>query len=604
MITATPDTSTATRRTERPWNKPGVRLLISDMVETLSAAELVTAATAPDDTELRRAAQKHIAATASLRVARVVLGAVAKDKIAVIGEIGGKDGVPAAVLPIVLAALGRPKPDELRQVLEKIRHHRARELGVVVTHAVGDFVRAVAVDAPVRDVLSMLDWAAGDALDDGDHVRPFVAAAVAALERVPASGLDELRFATGMTELFALGGAEAAALFDRWLTAPASGEMTLRRMFDAHDKRQRSGADRKVVDWLADVWARTADRDGLSRCLAIATSQHGSITGRAWFVDWGWNRFVAHPDERAALYRGFAPWRDDLIERRNAMPRRDRPGGASAVDHLAVWGPLDLDRLREVIEEAVRLAADADWVGLVETVFAIAEGAKRDRDARMSGLVGACRLGQLLCNRVRDDNAPPALDPALDRFVALAQGAIDELRADGLELDRLIASRIDDLETSIRLGLEARAKRIAAAERDAQRAEEQRKREDDQRRREDDQRRAAEEQQRRQAELAAALAAAPPPPARPAGPGLTALPQLELSPIDREPFFTGALPTLLDYARFMVRMRVVGDAMAVMRDHGLDPMAFSTVAQAWSQLIAGRPELAQRFGALMMAPWT
>lgn len=573
------------------------------MVEQMSAADLVSAASAPDDSDLRRAAQKRIAATASLRVARVVIGSSTKDKLAVIREIGGKDGVPAAVLPFVLASIGTPTGDELRSAYDQIRRHRARELGVVVTHAVGDFVRATALDAPPRDVLTMLDWAAGDDLDDGDHIRPFVAAAVAVLDRVPATGLDEYRFATGMTQFFALAGAEGSALLDRWLAAPATGELVLRRMFDAHDKRQKSGGpDRRVVDWLADVWVRTTDRDVLSGALAIATSQHGSITGRDWFVDWGWARFVAHPDERAALYRAFAPWRDDLIARRNAMPRRERPGGASAVDHLAVWGPLDLDRWTEVIEEAARLATVDDWRGLVDTAFAIAKAAPRDQ--RMAGLVGACRIGQLLTNRVREADAPPALDPAVDAYAAHATAVIGALRDDGLELDRLVANRIEDLETSTRLSLEARAKRIAAAEREAQRAEDQRRREEEQRRREDDQRRAAEEQQRRQAELAAALAAAPAPPPPPAGPSLTALPQLELTPVDREPFFTGALPTLVDYARFMVRMRMVGDAMAVMRDHGLDPLTFSTVAQAWSQLIARRQDLAARFGAMMMAPWT
>jgi hypothetical protein len=474
----------------------------------------------------------------------------------------------------------------------------------VVTEAVGVFVRATARDAEPRDVLDMVAWATGDELDDGDHVRPFVAAAAAVLERVPPSGLDELRFATGMTELLAIGGAELAPLLDRWLASPATAELVMRRMFDAHGVMQRRAADRRVVEWLAALWARTADKPALARAVGIATSQNGGISGREWFVDWAWSRFVAQPDERAAIHTAFASWWDDLVERRNALPRRERPGGASAVEHLRVWGAIDLGRWSAVIEEAARLAPVEEWASLVDAVFEIARAATGED--RMNGLVGACRIGHLVTNRVRDRDAPTTgLDPAVDRLVDNGRAVIAELRADGLEIDALVASRIEDLETSIRLSLEARERRVESERRATEREAEQRRREEEQRRREDDQRRAQEEAQRRQAELAAALAAAPPPPqpARPAGPGLYSMPITEITAIDRQPFFTGALPTLIDYARFMVRMRVVGDAMKVMAEHGLDPMGFSAVAQGWSQLIAQRPDVGQRFGALMMCSW-
>jgi hypothetical protein len=569
-------------------------------IDRLPPDQLFAAASAADDSDARRAAQRRIAALSSLRVARVVLGPSIADKLALLDEVGKSGGVPPTALPVVLAALGAPKRDDLRRALDRLRRERASVYGVVVTEAIGAFVRAIALDAEPRDVLAMVEWAAGDQLDDGDHVRPFVAAAVAVLERVPASGLDELRFASGMTELLAIGGAELAPLLDRWLAAPATGELAMRRMFDAHGVLQRRGADRRIVDWLAATWARTADKAALATSLGVATSQNGGIAARAWFVDWAWSRFVAHPDERAAIHRAFASWWDEVIERRNALPRRDRPGGASAVDHLRVWGAIDLGRWSAVIEEAARLAPVDEWAALVDAVFDIARAARGED--RMNGLVGACRIGHLVTNRVRERDAPIGLDPAVDQLVAHGRAVIDELRADGLEIDSLVASRIDDLETSIRLSLEARDKRVEAERRAAERAEEQRRRDEDQRRREEDQRRAQEEAQRRQAELAAALATSRPAPP-PAAPSMFSMPRTEITSIDREPFFTGALPTLIDYARFMIRMRQVGDAMAVMAEHGLDPMQFSAVAQAWTQLITQRPELGQRFGALMMVAW-
>jgi len=566
----------------------------------LSPAALLAMATADTDPDMRRAAQKQIVALSSLRVARVLTGAAAADKLKLLDELGKTPDLTVAVLPLVLAAIGRPTGADLERVLRKVRNHKARELGTSVVREVGSFMNLVAADAGPREVLYMLDWVSGDDLEDGDPVRPFIVAAITALGTISGTALDEWRFATGMTQLFGVGGEVAEPLFDRWLTEPHTAELVLRRMFDVHGLRVRKGADRRFVDWIAAVWTRTADRSVLAPALGIATSQNRSIEGKATIFDWAWSRFVAHPDERAQLYQAFESWREDFIARRNATERASRPGGTSAVDHLRVWGPLDLRRMPEVIEEAARLATPGDWPALVDEVFAIANALRGPED-RMSGLVAICRLGHEVRNRVDDDGAPPELETAVNRFVLHGNDVVDALKAEGLQVDSLVASRIEDIETSIRLALRPREQR-ANADRDAreraEREREQRAREEEIRLMVEQQRHAAEEAQRRQQEMLAALQGG-----ASNAPSGTSQPKIEIESVDREPFFGAPLPTLIDYTRFMVRVRHGGDVMAVMAEHCLDPMAFSTVAAAWTQLITKRPDLAARFGALMAATW-
>ncbi len=568
----------------------------------LSPSALLAMASADPDPDMRRAAQKQIVSLSSLRVTRVLTGNVAADKLKLLDEIGTSPDMTLAVLPLVLAALGRPSGADLERVLRKIRNYKSRELEPSVLREVGSFLNLVAAEAGPREVLYMLEWVSGEQLEDGEQVRPFVVAAITALGTISGKALDEWRFATGMTQLFAVGGEIAQPLFDRWLGEPHTAELVLRRMFDVHGQRMRSGPDRRFIDCLAALWTRTTDRRVLVPALAIATSQNRSIDGKEAIFDWVWSRFVAHPDERIQVYQAFESWREDFITRRNATERSARPGGASAVDHLRVWGVLDLRRMPEVIDEAARLASPAEWPALVDEVFAIATNLTGED--WMSGLVAMCRIGQELRNRIDDRDAPPELEVAADRLVTHATDVIAALKAEGLTIDSLVASRIEDLETSVRLVLEPRRRRAereedsrARAAREAQQERDRQQRENEVRAMVEEQRRATAEAQKRQQEILAAMQGGGP------APGPSSLPAILIESLDHDRFFEGPFPTLIDYTRFMVRVRHGGDVMAVMAEHGLDPLAFSTVAQAWTQLITKRPDLAARFGVLMSAAW-
>ncbi len=573
----------------------------------LSPAALLAAAINDPDPETRRAAQKQIVALGSLRVARVVTGSVVADKLKLLDELCKQSDVPAQILPVLLASIGRPSSDDLDKVLRKIRHHKSTDLGASVTRAVGELVELVATDAGPREVLYMLDWASGEDCEDGAHVRPFVAAAIRVFSSISGTALDEWRFATGMTQLFAVGGDDAEGMLDHWLAEPHTAELVLRRMFDVHAQRSRKGNDRRLIDWLSALWTRTTDRRVLAPALGIATSQNRSIAGKEVLFGWAWSRFVDHPEERAQIYQAFESWRDDFITRRNATERASRPGGKSAIDHVRVWGPLDLGRMPQVIEESARLAAPADWPALVDEVFAISTALRGEE--RMSGLVALCRLGHEVRSRVENDDAPAELEVAVDRFVLHGKRVIADLVAEGLTIDSLVQSRIEDLETSMRLALRPREQRAqrdredrADAERDAQRERERMAREEEIRLMVEQQRRVADEAQReaqrRQQEMLAALQGG-----ASNVPSRTSQPNIDVESIDREPFFGPPLATMIDYVRFMVRVRFGGDVMAVMAEQGLDPLAFSTCSQAWTQLITKRPDLAARFGALLGATW-
>jgi hypothetical protein len=74
------------------------------------------------------------------------------------------------------------------------------------------------------------------------------------------------------------------------------------------------------------------------------------------------------------------------------------------------------------------------------------------------------------------------------------------------------------------------------------------------------------------------------------------------SPVDGMDFEalcpTLPLINLVDYTRVLVRLSRGGNPLTVFPEHGLDP-----TSQQFSTLFATRPELAQRFAALMSATW-
>jgi hypothetical protein len=309
------------------------------------------------------------------------------------------------------------------------------------------------------------------------------------------------------------------------------------------------------------------------------------MRGRAEIADAGWRRFCAHEGERRDLYTAFEPWRDDWIELRNAMPADRRPGGTSAVAHLRLWAGLDIEQLSATVDEAARLARDADWPELVDAAFDLAEAAPHAQ--RLHALAGACRMAYEVMNRVRDDarsSLPAGLGAASARLVARAAAIAGRLRDSGAVLDQIVANRVEDFETCIRLIAEANERRAADAAHEAERAARARP---------------------PVAPTPPTPLLAPPAPPPPTAPTAAALPAIDPDPIDAEIFFpTLPAPSLLSYARLFKRL-TSGDPEIVqsLAADGVPLEMIAVINQTWSTLFASRIDLAMRFSRLIAAPW-
>lgn len=516
-------------------------------------------------------ARRVLVERSSLRVARAILGGKAADRYEALRDLANGDGPAPAIGPLLAAIV--EDDGEARRAAELVHRGRADRWGPAERAAIGRFAARGGARLGPEHALELLGWAARFPDDCGEFVR----GAVAALADVADDAWQPIIWRAGFEALVVR---ERDAIV-AWSAAPASARAVALALLSAHARKRESS-----VPALDAIWARTARRDVWAAALGDAIRQNSGMSGRAEIAAWGWQRFCAEDGERAALYAVFVAWRDEWMELRNAMPVEQRPGGASAVAHLLLWGGLDIERLSATIEEAARLARDPDWAGLVDAAFDLAEAAPAA--LRRHALGGACKIGHEVSNRARDSGAPSSgIEAASDRFLARAGALAQRLRSDGAVIDPIVANRAEDLETDARLIREARERRAASAAAAAERA-------------------AAAEAQRaalraaeaaRQAAEAARLAAAAELLHHAAQPGI------DLEPIDREIFFS-SLParSLLDYARLFKRM-TSGDPMPALAAEGVTLEMMGVISQTWTALFARRTDLALRFSQLITAPW-
>ncbi len=526
-------------------------------------------------------ARTTISQRASLRTARVILGDSAADRFSALRDLARADG-PAPGLGVLLAAIGRDGEAALRQAAEIAYRASTDRWGVDERDAIERFAAAHGTSLGAELAVELVEWAARH---PGEHagVRAGAAAALAAAE--PA-GLEQVRWRTGF-ELFVAGGGE---LVERWSASPMLGPLIARALLSVHARRRTPGAG-SVVPVLDAIWTRTSNRSTWAASLAEATAQQRGMSGRDEVATWGWDRFCAQPSERIDLYAAFRPWRDQFIELRNAMPGATRPAGASAIEHLALWGGLDPEQLSSSVDEATRLAGDRDWAELVDVTFDLA--ARAPLALRWHALAGACRIAHAVTNAAREDQPSPGIEAAADRMIARSEAVCTALRGEGALLDQIVANRVEDLETDVRLIREARERVRERTDDAARRADDQRRQLESanaaRRQAEEAQRRAEEARQLAEAQLRAHLATQP---------------ALLADPIDDELFFS-ALPagrTLGEYARLFRRLTQEPNAVQSLAAEGVPLEMIGVINQTWSQLFAQRPQLALRFSALISAP--
>ncbi|HEY4242437.1 MAG TPA: hypothetical protein VGM88_21615 [Kofleriaceae bacterium] len=509
-------------------------------------------------------ARKTLVAAAGLKGARAVLG-TPKEHDAGLRELVDDRG-PAPALAYYLAST-----DDAPRTSERVRRARVDRWGPAERDAIARFVALHGARLGAEEAVEQIELLA--TYPDGVALATASDGAWEALAETSLEADEHVRlqWQPGFQILLAAVRAPVPPALLRWIARPVPAKIVARALFASRER----GSVMAAIDAM---WAAAQRQDVFADAIADATSQSRGMAGRDELVAWSWARFCARPAERVLLYRAFRPWRDLWIEQRNQMPREVRPGGESAIAHLLLWGSLDLEKLSETVDEAVRLALPGDWVGLVDAAMDLATAPPRE--LQLHALAGACRMSFEVRNRAMDGDA--AIEPAATRYLARADALTSSLRSRGI-LDQWIANRVTDLEDSARMIREAREKRAGRereiAEREQQRLE--RERQQEAQRRETEARIAE-----AKAEAAARMAlfsAMPRPP----------------HPIDHELFFP-QLPvaSVYAYAR-MFKMLQKPNGMQSLAAEGVSPEMLAAVTTAWSSLFATRPELAQRFSTLL-----
>ena len=604
------------------------------------------------DPVAKRAAQLRLAKSGSLGIMRVLLDGTVEEKLTLLRDIERNGGLTPQQLPMLLRAVSGMSDREHQAVCRLLRRRKPSEyLGEDIVR-IATYAATMHVTDPTvlrQERLELLSWAVGAPSDaqcrtDSTEITDLIKAVAQSLRSVSPSELRSLMFHDGLSQFLLLAEPNASTtidIFDHWILDAAMGALLMRRLLDVHDARARQLADARCLHHIIAIWERGAHRAAVVEHLGSATENHRHLANRTELVDWMWARFCALPNERAELYQAFAGWRDDILELRNQMPRQQRPGGESAAAHVQLWGGLDLEQITSVLEEAESMANDDDWLPLTEAAFGlIRQPLPRQQ---IMALVGVCKLGHHLFNKWRHGEAAPGLCRAVERFEQHGQQLAAEMKRDGM-LDGDFKRMLGNLTELLQLCTNCREEQAERQAEIDEREREQRERANQREAQQADITRqiaAAHEQARLQqqemmamqariqADIAAQIAAqqaaaqqalaqataaaaattavqANTSPAATSGPavlGRWAMPN-PIEAIDFEAVFpTLTLMNLVDYSRVLVRLSRGGNPLTVFPEHGLDAVSFAACSQQFSTLFASRPELAQRFAALMAATW-
>lgn len=543
----------------------------------LAAEALVERARGGDST-----ARNELVARTSLRGARVILGDAAEARLDLVRELAQGDDRFGGMAEL-LCAIVRDGDRALRDAFERVYRARRDRWNREEIAAAAQVAEAHGARLGGELALELVEWS---------EEPGFVQAALKACADVPEKELEPLAWRGGFERMVVR--APDSELVLRWTTTPVAAKAVGKAVMSAHAR-----GDGRALPALDVMWTRAANREVLAAGIAAGASS--GMSGADEVSAWAWRRFVAHPEERAHLYKAL-PWREAWKERRAAEPIATRPA-PSAAEHLKLWGGLDLERLSETVDDAVRIARPDELAALVDVAFELANVAPREH--RLHALAGACRIGYEVRNQACDgDGETEYVREAADRLLARIEATAGAVRASGGMLEQYVANRVEDLEDTAKMIRDARARRAERAK-DAAEREERKKQQEEQRRQAEEVAAAARAQAQAQAqaaqEAAAAAAAAR---AAVAAQLAAAAKPLPANPIDDEIFFSAlpAAPTLGAYVRLF--RRISRDPMGVqsLAADGVTMEMFAVITQTWSAMFASRPDLAMRFSQLVSAP--
>ncbi len=614
---------------ERAQLEPGLRAALASRNQDLrfaaalalgDEAGLIAARSAADDV-MRARALRALASVGSMSVA----GDLATGSDEVRGEILRGLTAPLAreLLEALLAALAGAGPALQRDLFGFLRSRCFATLVADERAVLADWIgRAGCRSLPLSLLLDLLAWATepvGDHPRDDAEVQPFVAAATSALSSAGAeqreSACREQRFELGRW-LYAAPAPDAAPVLDVWARDPAAGVALLQQIIQLHAHLNGWGrvADDRALAHFFGLLDRVPADEALAHAVARALRAESGASGREKIVEGLWRRFVASPERRRAIAIAVEPMRQVMTELRRAegatgelWPARD-PARFFAV--LAGADPLHAPYLAREAAEAAEEAGRCPPADLVDAVMAQIEPELTGRPC--TALWTLANVASPVANRFRElphDAGAAAAVAALRRGWARlsprlwALSPIDDKEAryqhlvEQIETElRLIAEKQEQLVEDRRREAEREAARATAevarlaAERHAADCLERARLD-----RERLERELLEREESRRLDRESSEARGTPPP------DLTRSPWRDPG-VDEPILPDQPLSSLAAFARFLCALRVSRDALTLLRSHEISPEAWSACAQAWSQLLASRPDLALRLSQLCAAP--
>ncbi len=608
---------------ERAELEPGLRAALSSRNQDLRFAAALAlgdeagllAARSAADEEMRARALRALAAIGSAAIA----GDLASGSDEVRSEIlrGLTAPLGRELFEAFLAALAGAGPAMQRGLVGFLRSRRFAALEADERALLVQWIGRQR-GLPLALLLDLLAWATEPVDDhprDDADVQPFVAAATSALSSAGAAERDsacrEQRFELGRW-LFAAAAPDAAPVLDVWVRDPDAGLPLLREVIQLHARLSGWGrvADDRTLAHFFGLLDRAAADEALADTVARALRAESGASGRDKIVEGLWRRFVASPERRRAIAIAVEPLRQEMAELRRSegeagelWPGRD-PARFFAV--LAGADPLHGPYLAREAAEAAEAAGRCPPADLVNAVMAHVEPQLAGRPC--TALWTLANVASPVANHFREQPHEPeaaaavaalrrgwarlsprlwALSPIDDRearYQHLVEQIETELRLIAEKQEQLVEDRRRESEREAARA-SAEVTRLAAERHAAQLAEAERL--------ERERRRLEREERDR--------------PARDADAQGTPPPDLIRSPwrdpgVDEPILPDQPLSSLAAFARFLCALRVSSDALALLRKHEISAEAWSACAQAWSQLLASRPDLALRLSQLCATP--
>lgn len=523
-----------------------------------------------------------------------------------------KEPLDAEAFAVVTAVATSSSGELQRDALRVLQRTKWSEVEASTRHPLEAWVARQGLAVPVA--LDLLHWAisTGDAARPwrpASEVQPFAVAAARALVLAPRT--RETLSAHHLDDFFAVAGdGRPLEVVIGWLEDETTRDETLRRLFRlvGYLASHSRPPDERGLDHFFAAWERLGDsgRVRLVGPFAELFRREVSNPSKERFLRRLWERFLAHPAERAAIWQATRSARRELDTLRDGDPRAATLDGGDPARRFALYGALDPLGAPELLLALCEAHGEGPALtGLTPAVLAVADTLFEQGEHRHALWLVASWMSEVV-NRFREDEARETWRAtALDLEAAWRRACAKRAATSPRDPRDSLRTFEEQAATELRLASEVVEREAEARERKRQReaeaAERERQRAAEAAERAAEQARQAEEAQRL-AEARAAEAKRQLVEARQAvSLQAAALADAgDANPLDTEPLLPEQpISTLRDYAALLRAMRSGADVLALFEQYGLSPTTWGACATAWSAVMTKRLDVAMRFAKLL-----